>query len=80
MEPAKRRSVEFSKPVRLRGSPRDLHYSFGHLSQRVDFEDSFRLSEETVQQSEVATCDADDLRDLLLVQWASRDHSGNSVR
>ena len=47
---------------------RSLHDSFGRLSQRVDFEDSFHLREETVQQPEVTARDADDCGDPLLVQ------------
>jgi len=47
---------------------RSLHDSLGHLSQRVDFEDSFHFREETVRQPEVTARDADDRSDRLLVE------------
>src|ERR1019366_1081459 len=47
---------------------RSLHDCFAHLSQGIDFENSFHLCEQPAQQAEVAPSDADDRRDGLRVQ------------
>jgi hypothetical protein len=44
--------------VRLEALLRSFHDSFGHRSERLDFEDSFHLSEQPVQQPKVTADDA----------------------
>lgn len=57
--------------------PRGFHDGFGQLAQAVDFQNPFGLREQTIQQSEVTTCDADDGRGRLGVQWMLRKmHAG----
>jgi hypothetical protein len=49
------------KPARSAGSlPCRIDYLFVDFSQRIDFRNSLRLSEEAIQQAEVGASDADD--------------------
>src|SRR3989442_486836 len=60
-----------SKPLDLaddQALPRSLHDRLGHFFQRIDFENSFHLGKEAVQQSEVAARNSDNRRHCFRVQ------------
>ena len=51
-----------------------------HLLQRVDFENSLHLSEETIQQAKIATRIPDDRRDRFRVQRPlGKIHAGGAL-
>ena len=47
---------------------RSLYNRLGHLLQRVDFENSLHLGEESIQETEVAARDSDDSRHSFWIQ------------
>ena len=58
-----RRSVEFfSRLPDDQALTRSFHNGFGHLPQRVDFENSLHLGEEPIQQAKVPARNSDDGR------------------
>ncbi len=63
MEPWKRRSLEFSSRLpNDQALTHSFHNGFGHLPQRVDFENSLHLGEEPIQRAKVPARNSDDGR------------------